>query len=388
MVRYRYGGRGHGMPQSVKREIFDRLVDGETWVQVSIHVGVSQATIARVMNAFGGLPPRWRGRRSSQLTFEEREEISRGCVAGLSVTAIAELIGKHKSTISRELKANGGRDGYRAVTAEQRAWTLARRPKLSKLLTCERLRAFVIAGLLEDWSPEQISGTLVLEFPDDAEMRVSPETIYQSLFVQAKGVFRRELCAHLRSGRTLRQPRTRSTVTRPIKGMVNISERPGPDDRSVPGDWEGDLIIGRNGKSATGTLVERTSRLVMLLALPDNRRAETVSGGLAELIQRLPESMRRSLTWDQGSEMADHVNFTIATDIKVYFCDPHSPWQRGTNENTNGLLRQYLPKSTDLSIHTQADLDAIADKLNRRPRKTLGFMTPLAAFNKLVATTA
>jgi IS30 family transposase len=376
------------MPRAVKREIFDRLVAGETWVEVSVHVGVSQQTIWRVLRGFGGLPPRWRDRRGSQLTFEEREEISRGCSAGLSVTAIAVLVGKHKSTVSREVRANGGRDVYRAVPAEQRAWQLARRPKASKLVTCERLRAFVIAGLLEDWSPEQISGTLVLEFPDDAEMRVSPETIYQSLFVQAKGVFKRELCAHLRSGRTLRQPRTRSTVTRPIKGMVNISERPGPDDRSVPGDWEGDLIIGRNGKSATGTLVERSSRFVMLLALPDDRRAETVSAGLAELVQRLPLSMRRTLTWDQGSEMADHVNFTIATNIQVYFCDPRQPWQRGTNENTNGLLRQYLPKSTDLSVHTQADLDAIADKLNRRPRKTLGFMTPSAAFNKLVATTA
>ena len=376
------------MPPAVKREIFDRLRDGETWAQVSIHVGVSQDTIATVLRGFGGLPPRWRDRRASQLTFEQREEISRGCVGGLSMTQIAAGIGKHKSTVSREINDNGGRDSYRAVSAEQRAWKLARRPKLSKLLSCERLRAYVIAGLLADWSPEQISGTLVLDYPDDAEMRVSPETIYQSLFVQAKGALKRELCAHLRTGRTLRKPHTRSTATRPIKDMVNISERPGPHDRSVPGDWEGDLIIGRNGKSATGTLVERTSRLVMLLALPNDRRSGTVSAGLTEWVQRVPESMRRTLTWDQGSEMADHVNFTIATNIQVYFCDPHSPWQRGTNENTNGLLRQYLPKGTDLSVHTQADLDAIADKLNRRPRKALGFMTPLAAFDKLVAATA
>ena len=290
--------------------------------------------------------------------------------------------------MSREVAANGGRAGYRAWRAHQRAREQARRPKAPKL-ACPQLAAQVGSWLQEWWSPQQISRRLRIEFPGDPMMHVSHETIYQALYVQGRGELRRELARCLRTGRARRRPRGRSENTGQIKGMVMISERPAEaDDRAVPGHWEGDLIIGKGCKSAIGTLVERTTRFVLLLHLPAGYAAAQVEHAMRTAISTLPATLARSVTWDQGSEMSGHAAFTTATGIPVYFCDPHSPWQRGSNENTNGLLRQYLPKSTDLSGRTAADLAGIAASLNGRPRKTLGYMTPSEKLAEFLAHTA
>jgi IS30 family transposase len=338
------------------------------------------------------MPPDWKGRSCRELTLTDREEISRGLGAGRSLAAIGRDLGRPTSTVSREVARNGGRDGYRAWAADRATFERARRPKDRVFEHNVGLRAFVENGLELRWSPRQISARLIIEFPDDEEMRVSHETIYQALFVQGRGGLRRELTASLRSGRAHRRPHRRGAGSdgkkTSIRDMVMISDRP-PDaeDRAVPGNWEGDLIIGKEQKSAIGTLVERSTRLVLLVALTEGRTAPAVARALERQIMTLPEQLRRSLTWDQGSEMAEHRAFTIATGIPVYFCDPHSPWQRGTNENTNGLLRQYFPKGTDLAGYTQDDLDEVAAQLNGRPRQTLGFMTPSETFEQLVATT-
>jgi IS30 family transposase len=304
----------------------------------------------------------------------------------LSARQIGARLGRDGSVISREIARNGGRSGYRAHRAAERAEQMARRPKARKLEADRRLHDAVAAGLARDWSPEQIAGRLRVDHPDDEAMRVSHETIYQALYLQARGELATQLKLALRTGRAERVPRgsTRPKQAR-IAGMVNISERP-PEvaDRAVPGHWEGDLIIGKRGKSQVATLAERVTRFTKLVRVPYDRTADRVAGRLAAEVEHLPEDLRRSLTWDQGVEMAAHANFTIATGIPVYFCDPHSPWQRGSNENTNGLLRQYFPKGTDLSSYTQAELDTVADKLNTRPRKVLGWMTPAEKLNELL----
>jgi IS30 family transposase len=322
-----------------------------------------------------------------RLGLADREEISLGLRAGESFTVIAGRLGRAVSTVSREVTASGGRDGYRAWRAHQRAREQARRPKGCKLARPE-LAAQVTSWLREWWSPVQISRRLRIEFPGDPMMHVSHETIYQALYVQGRGELRRELARCLRSGRAKRRPRGRDGRSGHIKGMVMISERPAEaGDRAVPGHWEGDLIIGKDCKSAVGTLVERTTRYVLLLHLPGGRDARLVEQAMREAIGTLPAELARTITWDQGIEMAYHADFTIATGIPVYFCDPHSPWQRGSNENTNGLLRQYLPKGTDLSVHSAGDLASIARSLNGRPRKTLEFMTPSEKLTELLAHT-
>jgi IS30 family transposase len=311
-----------------------------------------------------------------RLTLADREEISLGVRAGDSFTVIAARLGKAVSTVSREVAANGGRGQFRAWRAHQRAHEQARRPKACKLAD-PALAARVTRWLTDWWSPVQISRRLRIEFPRDPMMWVSHETIYQALYVQGRGELRRELARCLRSGRAKRRPRGRNENTGRIKDMVMISERPAEaEDRAVPGHWEGDLIIGKDCKSAVGTLVERTSRFVLLLHLPAGRDAHLVEQAMREAIATLPAELARSITWDQGKEMSYHAEFTVATGIPVYFCDPHKPWQRGSNENTNGLLRQYLPKGTDLSLHTADDIARIARSLNGRPRKTLDYMTP------------
>jgi transposase, IS30 family len=311
-----------------------------------------------------------------RLTLADREEITLGLHGGESFGVIARRLGKAVSTVSREVAANGGRGCYRAWRAHQRARERARRPKACKLARPE-LAAQVTCWLSDWWSPVQISRRLRIEFPGDPMMWVSHETIYQALYVQGRGELRRELARCLRSGRAKRQPRGRNENTGRIKDMVMISERPAEaEDRAVPGHWEGDLIIGKDCKSAVGTLVERTSRFVLLLHLPGGRDAHLVEQAMRQAIGTLPAELARSITWDQGKEMSYHAEFTIATGIPVYFCDPHKPWQRGSNENTNGLLRQYMPKGTDLSAHSADDLARIARSLNGRPRKTLDFMTP------------
>jgi IS30 family transposase len=352
-------------------------------------VGVSHETGRRWFAEAGGVignAPRRLGER--YLSLVEREEISRGLSAECSYREIAARLGRQPSTISREVRNNGGRDGYRAYRAEAVARERARRPKVAKLAeTGDRagdragdneLREHVQTRLLREWSPEQISARLVGEFPDRPEMRVSHETIYQSLYVQGRGALRRELTACLRTGRALRKPRRQAQVRRPrIPNLVQISERPAEAaDRAVPGHWEGDLIIGKGNKSAIGTLVERTTRFVMLLHLPDGHDAIQVRDAMITAIQTLPTELRRSMTWDRGNEMARHTDITIATDMAIYFCDPHSPWQRGSNENTNGLLRQYFPKSTNLHQHNAEHLATVAARLNSRPRKTLNWLTP------------
>jgi transposase, IS30 family len=325
--------------------------------------------------------------RPGRLSLADREEISICLHAGESFTAIAVRLGKAVSTVSREVAANGGRSRYRAWRAHERARERARRPKTPKL-ACPQLAAQVTAWLEQWWSPQQIARRLRIGYPGDPMMRVSHETIYQALYVQGRGELRRELARCLRTGRAKRHPRDRGENRGRLKDMVMISERPAEAaDRAVPGHWEGDLIIGKASKSAVGTLVERTTRYVMLLHLPEGRDAHLVEHAMRQAITTLPAGLARTITWDQGKEMGCHTKFTIATGIPVYFCDPHAPWQRGSNENTNGLLRQYLPKGTDLSVHSADDLARIAASLNGRPRKTLGYMTPSEKLAELLATT-
>jgi len=324
--------------------------------------------------------------RGKELSFEEREEVSRHVSGGLSMRETGRRLGRDVSVVSREISRNGGRGAYRAVGAQARADGLVARPKSYKLLECRRLHDAVNAGLAKRWSPEQISARLVVDHPNDRELRVSHETIYESLYLQARGQLRTELKLALRRGRFYRMPRgsTRTKAAR-IAGMVNISERPAEAaDRAVPGHWEGDLIIGKGGGSQVATLVERTTRFTMILRVPHDRTADRVALILARAMSALPEALRRSLTWDQGVEMAAHNKFSVATDIPVYFCDPHSPWQRGSNENTNGLIREYYPKGTDLSPFYQVDLDQVADSLNGRPRETLGWKTPAEKLEELL----
>jgi IS30 family transposase len=322
-----------------------------------------------------------------RLSVADREEISLGLGAGESFTAIAGRLGRAVSTVSREVAAGGGRAGYRAWRAHRRAREQARRPKRCKL-DDPVLAAAVSAQLAGWWSPQQIAARLRAEHPGDPMMQVSHETIYQSLYVQGRGELRRELARCLRTGRAARRPRRPADDRGKIPGKVMISERPAEAaDRAVPGHWEGDLIIGKGNKTAVGTLVERSTRFVLLLHLPAGYTAERVEAAVRAAIGTLPAALARSVTWDQGREMSRHAEFTLATGIPVYFCDPHSPWQRGSNENTNGLLRQYMPKGTDLSVHDAAALAAIADSLNTRPRKTLGYMTPSEKLAELIALT-
>lgn len=324
----------------------------------------------------------------AKLSMKEREEIRAGLERSESFTAIARTIERAVSTVSREVAANGGRSDYRAWQSHRDAQRRARRPKRAKL-AAGPLADQVMAWLQQWWSPEEIAERLRLEFPDDPMMRVSYETIYQSLFVQGRGELRRELHRCLRSGRAQRRPRNRLKQSGKIPGMISIAKRPAEiEDRAVPGHWEGDLIIGQNGRSAVGTLVERTTRYVLLLHLPDGRDALKVNQAMKTAIAGLPKDLMRTITWDQGREMASHAQFTVDSGVDVYFCDPHSPWQRGSNENTNGLLRQYMPKSTDLSVHSAADLEAFAASLNGRPRKTLGYLTPSEKLSQLLALTA
>jgi transposase, IS30 family len=381
-------GPGGKMPAQVRADLLARLRAGATWKQVQVEFGCSHQMVWIVVREAGGMPPKWPCRSPKQLSLEDREEISRGVVREDSFAQIADRLGRPTSTVSREVNRNGGRKDYRAARADRAARERARRPKTTKLDQQPALRMFVENGLEQNWSPEQICGRLQMEFGDDDSMRLVPETIYQALFVQGRSGLNKELVKHLRSQRTRRQPRTITARNAErgssIPDKVMISERPAEiDDRAVPGHWEGDLIIGRQGRSQSGTLVERTTGFTMLLCLPDDRRATTVAEVMQQQIQTLPTQARRSITWDQGIEMATHAEFTIATGIPIYFCDPHAPWQRGTNENTNGLLRQYLPRNSDLSVHTQADLDDIAAELNNRPRKRLDYLTPSEAFNQL-----
>ena len=334
-----------------------------------------------------GLPTTWTP-RAGRLTVVEREQVLLGLARGDSFSAIARGLGRAPSTVSREVTANGGRDGYRAWHAHQRAREQVRRPKPFKLHDGPLLSE-VALRLRQLWSPEAISGRLRSDFPDNLEMRVSHETIYQSLFVQGRGELRRELARCLRSGRTARRHRGRIESRGRLPGMVMLSERPAEaNDRTVPGHWEGDLIMGAGSRSAVGTLVERSTRFLLLLHLGSDKTAVNVEKMMRQAVVALPEQLRRSITWDQGAEMAAHATFTVATGIPVFFCDPHSPWQRGSNENTNGLLRQYLPKGTDLSTVTVAQLQTVQDSLNGRPRKTLGYMTPSEKPAQVLALTA
>lgn len=322
-----------------------------------------------------------------RLNAEEREEILVGLAKGESMSGIARRLGRAPSTVTREVSANGGRQGYGAWRAHCRAKASSQRPKATKL-SHPPLRRQVTAWLEELWSPEEIAARLRQDYPSDPMMHVSHETIYQSLFVQGRGELRRELARCLRSGRTARRPRAQVERRGRIANMVMVSDRPPEaDDRAVPGHWEGDLILGAGGRSAVGTLVERSTRLVLLLHLPDGRAASNVEVAMAKAITTLPDELARSITWDQGAEMTHHSRFTVATGVPVYFCDPHSPWQRGSNENTNGLLRQYLPKGTDLSKQTALDLARIQRSLNSRPRKTLRYMTPSEKFAEVLALT-
>ena len=379
-------GPGRPMGRLDKLEVMQRLEAGQSWDEVSVAVGIRHQTINKIRREHGGMRPRWTTRSPKQLSFAEREEISRMLACACSIREIARTLGRAPSTISREVNRNDGREDYRARRAERATCERARRRKPTVFDTSPRLAAWVEAKLELEWSPEQISAVLAVEFVGDAEMSVSHETIYQALFVQSKGGLRKELAACLRSQRTVRRPHGTGNRARQggIANKVMIADRPAEvDDRAVPGHWEGDLIIGKDGRSQIATLVERSTRFVMLVKV-DNKNAVHVADQLAAHMLSLPAQLARSLTWDQGIELAAHQRFRMATNIDVYFCDPHSPWQRGTNENTNGLLRQYFPKSTDLSMHDQDHLDFIAARLNGRPRKTLAWMTPSHKINELL----
>ena len=375
--------------ESQKAEMWDRWQKGESLHSIARLFDRYHSSVARIIAEHGGIRPSPRKRSSLALTLEEREEISRGLANHQTLRAIAKVLGRSPSTISRELHRNGGYDKYRAAKADKAAWERAKRPKACKLVINKVLARRVAAKLKDYWSPEQIAGWLKKQHPDDEQQTVSHETIYRSLFIQARGALKRELQGYLRTRRAMRRSK-QSTLKGDglgqITDTVSIRERPASvEDRAVPGHWEGDLIAGSKN-SYIVTLVERNTRYVML-AKVGNRDTESVINALIKQSKKLPDELYKSLTWDRGKEMADHKRFTLTTDIKVYFCDPKSPWQRGSNENTNRLLRQYFPKGTDLSLHSQAKLNAVARQLNERPRKTLDFDTPADRFNDCVAAT-
>jgi IS30 family transposase len=370
-----------------RAEIWDRWQRGESLNSIGRLFDRPSSSVFNMLAPTGGIRPHPRQRSRLALTLAEREEISRGLVRDLSLRTIASRLGRAPSTISREVNRNGGLQHYRASRADQTAWDRAHRPKPCKLASEPALSRRVASKLRAHWSPEQIAGWLKRTYPEQENHQVSHETIYKTLFIQARGALKKELQQHLRSQRAIRRSRHASQKgdgKGQIKDMVSIRERPAAvEDRAVPGHWEGDLLIGTHN-SQIATLVERHTRYVMLVKVP-NKETETVINALIRQAHKLPSELYKSLTWDRGKEMSDHQRFTLATDIQVYFCDPQSPWQRGSNENTNGLLRQYFPKGTDLSVHSQAKLNAIARQLNERPRKTLGFETPAERFNACVA---
>lgn len=372
-----------------RAEIWDRWQRGESMSSIGRVFDRQSSSVFSVISPTGGIRPPDRRRSRSALSLSEREEISRGLSTKQSLRAIARLLERAPSTISREVRRNGGPAGYRATASDQSAWDRALRPKICKLACHPALAHAVSAKLRRKWSPEQVAGWLKRAFPGEAHKQVSHETIYRSLYIQARGVLKKELLVHLRAKRTVRRSQHASLKRNgngQIKDAVSISERPASvEDRAVPGHWEGDLI-GGSKNSYVATLVERHSRYVMLVKVA-NKDTESVVSALIKSAQKLPRELYKSLTWDRGKELADHPRFTLATDVDVYFCDPQSPWQRGSNENTNRLLRQYLPRGTDLSVHSQAKLSAIARQLNERPRKTLQYQTPAEKFAECVAST-
>lgn len=371
-------GRRRGLSCQERVDLWRRWKSGQSISEIGRALGKPPGSVHGYLSKRGGIAPPSRERSERSLSLDEREDISRGLAAGLSLREIARMLQRSPSTVSREVARNGGREKYRATSADKRAWAKAKRPKECKLAMAPRLQSLVAEKLQEDWSPEQISGWLRRTFPGDRSMHVSHETIYRSLFVQARGVLRKKLLAHLRSGRKFRRSRAATTAGQnrgQIIDAVSIRERPPEvEDRAIPGHWEGDLITG-SGNSHIATLVERKSRFTKLVKV-QGKDAVSVETALVREVQKLPQALMSSLTWDRGPEMARHRSFTVATDVDVYFCDPSSPWQRGTNENTNRLLRQYFPKGTDLSRYRQDELDAVALRLNQRPRKILGFLSP------------
>ena len=375
--------------ETQKALMWERWKKGESLHQIAALFDRNHSSIQRILAESGGIRPAQRQRSRLALSLAEREEISRSLAAGHPIRRIAQLIGRAPSTISREISRNGGQASYRANCADDAAWKRAQRPKTCKLVDNPVLAEIVATKLQLQWAPEQIAGWLKHTFPGDEDFQVSHETIYRSLFIQARGALKKELLAHLRRPRIMRRSRHHTQKTDNhgrIKDTVSISERPAiVEDRAVPGHWEGDLLFGdRNSQIAT--LVERQTRYVMLVKVA-SKDTETVIDALIDNARELPHELYQSLTWDRGKELADHKRFTLATDIDVYFCDPHSPWQRGSNENTNGLLRQYFPKGVDVSAYSQAQLNEVARKLNERPRKTLEYQTPAERFSQLVAST-
>jgi IS30 family transposase len=375
--------------ESQKALMWDRWQKGDSLQHIAQLFDRNHSSVERILAETGGIRPAQRYRSRLALTLSEREEISRAVVSGQSARSIATSLGRAPSTISRELKRNGGQECYRASQAEQAAWDRTLRPKTCKLVENRALARIVADKLRGHWSPEQIAGWLKQTYPSDESNQVSHETIYRSLYIQARGALKKELLEHLRRTRVMRRSRHHTQKTEDhgrITDTVSISERPAEvEDRAVPGHWEGDLLCGSNS-SQIATLVERKTRYVMLVKIP-SKDTETVINALIKHAHKLPDELYKSLTWDRGTELSDHKRFTLATDIKVYFCDPQNPWQRGTNENTNGLLRQYFPKGTDMSVHSQSKLNAVARQLNERPRKTLNFETPAERFNQCVAST-
>jgi len=380
-------GRGPVLTVAEKAEIWARRGRGEPVWKIARHMGRSRRAVRDQVTSTGGIPPHQPRRSRRELTLREREELSRGLAVGDSCRALAARMGRASSSVSREVRRNGGREHYRAAEADEAAVVRRRRPKPCKLTRSPGLQAEVAAGLKLLWSPKQISAWLKREYSDNPLMQISHETIYVSLYVQGRGTLRKELTKHLRTQRTYRRAKNelRPRGPRKIPNPILISQRPAEaNDRAVPGHWEGDLLLG-TPTTAVGTLVERSTRYLMLFALARGAiRAEAVREGIAASILKLPTSLQRSLTWDQGSEMAQHERFTVETGVAVYFCDPSSPWQRGTNENTNGLLRQYFPKGHSLAHVTQAELDLVADQMNGRPRETLGWRTPAEALSQLL----
>ena len=373
--------------ENQKALMWDRWRTGDSLQQIAQLFDRNHSSVHRILAETGGIQTAQRCRSRLALTLAEREETSRSMASGESIRAIAKLLGRAPSTVSREIKRNGGRECYRASQADQAAWNRASRPKTCKLVE-HRALAYIVAGKLRlQWSPEQIAGWLKRTYPSDETFQVSHKTIYRSLFIQARGALKKELVEHLRRSRVMRRSRHHTMKTDHhgrITDTVSISERPASvADRAVPGHWEGDLLFGSKN-SQIATLVERHTRYAMLVKVT-GKDTETVINALIKHARKLPEELYQSLTWDRGKEMADHKRFTLATDIQVYFCDPQNPWQRGSNENTNGLLRQYFPKGTDLSGYSQAKLNAVARRLNERPRKTLNFETPAERFHQTVA---